>query len=147
MRENDIRGLKCRPTNNDDNAQTVYQIAADGGVAADLSDFQIRALAAAASLNDSDDVAYGLAIKRELEQYYGDDVNHGRLYPNLDELEEKNLIETSQVDRRTKRYTVSDEGRKMLTADLHWLARSLGLTLQGDDHGAGVDPVDARGDD
>ncbi|ELZ20434.1 PadR family transcriptional regulator [Natrinema limicola JCM 13563] len=35
---------------------------------------------------------YGLAIKRELEDYYGTEVNHGRLYPNLDELVDLGLV-------------------------------------------------------
>ena len=34
----------------------------------------------------------GLAIKTKLEQVYEEDVNHGRLYPNLDELVDKGLL-------------------------------------------------------
>ena len=44
---------------------------------------------------------YGLAIKRELEEYYGGEVNHGRLYPNLDELVELGFVEKSELDKRT----------------------------------------------
>jgi len=33
----------------------------------------------------SEEAMYGLAIKRELESYYDSEVNHGRLYPNLDD--------------------------------------------------------------
>jgi len=35
---------------------------------------------------------HGLAIKNELEAYYKSEVNHGRLYPNLDQLVEQNLL-------------------------------------------------------
>ena len=37
------------------------------------------------------DEPHGLAIKEELEGYYESEVNHGRLYPNLDTLVEKGL--------------------------------------------------------
>lgn len=36
----------------------------------------------------SEEARYGLAVKRELDEYYGSEVNRGRLYPNLDELVE-----------------------------------------------------------
>jgi DNA-binding PadR family transcriptional regulator len=51
------------------------------GVEPDLTTFQHNILAILAE--ESRD---GLAIKRELESYYGSEVNHGRLYPNLDDL-------------------------------------------------------------
>ncbi|OYR60939.1 PadR family transcriptional regulator, partial [Halorubrum sp. E3] len=51
--------------------------------AADLTAFQQNILTIL-----SEEPMYGLAIKRELESYYGSEVNHGHLYPNLDELVE-----------------------------------------------------------
>jgi len=39
------------------------------------------------------DEPHGLAIKDELENYYEKEIHHGRLYPNLDTLVEKGLIE------------------------------------------------------
>ncbi|MFB6164182.1 MAG: helix-turn-helix transcriptional regulator, partial [Haloarculaceae archaeon] len=49
----------------------------------------------------SEEPRYGLAIKRELETYYDSEVNHGRLYPNLDDLVEMGLVEKSELDKRT----------------------------------------------
>ena len=36
---------------------------------------------------------HGLAIKEELEAYYEKEIHHGRLYPNLDTLVDKGLVE------------------------------------------------------
>jgi DNA-binding PadR family transcriptional regulator len=41
---------------------------------------------------------YGLAIKRELEEYYDDEVSHGRLYPNLDRLVNSDYVEKAPRD-------------------------------------------------
>jgi len=60
------------------------QSISDGsGKVRDLTAFQQNILAILA-----EEARYGLAIKRELENYYGTEVNHGRLYPNLDDLVE-----------------------------------------------------------
>lgn len=63
---------------------------------------------------------YGLAIKRELEGYYGNEVNHGRLYPNLDELVERDLIAKSKRDKRTNEYELTDAGYELLLGELNW---------------------------
>jgi DNA-binding PadR family transcriptional regulator len=39
------------------------------------------------------DEPHGLAIKAELDGYYEQKINHGRLYLNLDSLVEKGLVE------------------------------------------------------
>ena len=36
---------------------------------------------------------HGLAVKAELDDYYEQEINHGRLYPNLDDLVDKGLLE------------------------------------------------------
>ena len=67
---------------------------------------------------------YGLAIKRELEDYYGSEVNHGRLYPNLDDLVEMGLIEKSELDKRTNQYELTEAGFNAVLDVLEWnLAR------------------------
>ena len=43
---------------------------------------------------------HGLAIKEELEGYYEKEIHHGRLYPNLDTLVDKGLVEKGDKDRR-----------------------------------------------
>ena len=57
---------------------------------------------------------HGLAIKDELENYYESEINHGRLYPNLDTLVDKGLLEKGSKDRRTNFYTVTRRGRREL---------------------------------
>ena len=66
---------------------------------------------------------HGLAIKEELEAYYESEVNHGRLYPNLDTLVEKGLVEKGQRDRRTNYYTLTGRGRRELSARQDWEAQ------------------------
>jgi len=63
---------------------------------------------------------HGLAIKEELEQYYQTEIHHGRLYPNLDTLVEKGLVEKGQHDRRTNLYSLTSRGRRELTARSEW---------------------------
>jgi DNA-binding PadR family transcriptional regulator len=63
---------------------------------------------------------HGLALKEELEEYYEKEVHHGRLYPNLDTLVEKGLVDKSQKDRRTNGYSLSKRGRRELTARKEW---------------------------
>jgi len=67
-----------------------------------------------------EEARYGLAIKRELEDYYGQEVNHGRLYPNLDDLVNKGLVEKSELDKRTNEYALTDDGFDAVVDDLEW---------------------------
>ena len=66
------------------------------------------------------DEPHGLAIKDELEEYYQTEIHHGRLYPNLDTLVEKGLVEKGQHDRRTNRYSLTSRGRRELAARSEW---------------------------
>lgn len=68
---------------------------------------------------------YGLAIKRRLEDYYGAEVNHGRLYPNLDELVERGFIDKGELDKRTNQYELSEEGYEVVTGQLTWIFSNL----------------------
>ena len=85
-------------------------------VARELTAFQQNILTILA-----DDSRYGLAIKRELETYYDDEVNHGRLYPNLDDLVEMGLIEKSELDKRTNEYGLTGEGVEAVFEQLSWV--------------------------
>ena len=62
----------------------------------------------------------GLALKRSLETYYDDHVNHGRLYPNLDELVELGLVEKGQRDQRTNEYTLTEAAVDALANRREW---------------------------
>ncbi|WP_338727734.1 PadR family transcriptional regulator [Haladaptatus sp. DJG-WS-42] len=69
----------------------------------------------------SEQPMYGLAIKRELESYYGSEVNHGRLYPNLDDLVEMGLVEKSELDKRTNQYALTGDGEGAVVDKLEWI--------------------------
>ncbi|MFC6764206.1 PadR family transcriptional regulator [Natrinema soli] len=66
------------------------------------------------------DEPHGLALKAELETYYEGEVNHGRLYPNLDTLVDKGLVEKGTVDRRTNSYMLTQRGRREIEARRDW---------------------------
>lgn len=82
----------------------------------DLTGFQRDLLTVTAGLDEP----HGLAIKDELEEYYEDEVHHGRLYPNLDTLVEKGLIDKGELDKRTNYYTVTRRGQRELEARRDW---------------------------
>ena len=87
----------------------------------DLTGFQRDLLIVIAGLDES----HGLALKDELETYYDTEVHHGRLYPNLDTLVEKGLVEKGQRDRRTNTYALTGRGRREIAARREWEARYL----------------------
>lgn len=66
------------------------------------------------------DKPHGLALKDELEDYYEKEIHHGRLYPNLDTLVEKGLVEKGELDRRTNVYTITRRGQRELDARREW---------------------------
>jgi len=84
--------------------------------ASDLTAFQQNILAIL-----SKEAMYGLAIKRELESYYDSEVNHGRLYPNLDDLVEDGLVEKSELDKRTNQYELTEAGHDAVLGQLEWV--------------------------
>jgi DNA-binding PadR family transcriptional regulator len=63
---------------------------------------------------------HGLAIKDDLNDYYGTEINHGRLYPNLDVLVEKGLVDKGQLDDRTNAYSLTRRGHRELEARRDW---------------------------
>jgi DNA-binding PadR family transcriptional regulator len=66
------------------------------------------------------DEPHGLAIKEELESYYEKEIHHGRLYPNLDTLVDKGLVDKGQRDRRTNYYALTDRGSREIEARREW---------------------------
>lgn len=98
------------------------EIATDGGPSqapapddGDLSRFQLEILYVLAVKQGQSD--YGLGLKRSLEGYYDEDINHGRLYPNLDTLVERGLVEKSELDKRTNEYALAADGKELLRRD------------------------------
>ncbi|WP_226008299.1 PadR family transcriptional regulator [Natrinema salinisoli] len=82
----------------------------------DLTGFQRDLLYVAAGLEEP----HGLAIKDELEDYYENEIHHGRLYPNLDEIVDKGLVEKGEKDRRTNVYSITARGTRELKARRDW---------------------------
>ena len=86
---------------------------------ADLTAFQRDILYVIARLDD-DSPPYGLAIKEELDRYYASEINHGRLYPNLNDLVEMGLVEKGSVDDRTNSYGLTERGHREIEARREW---------------------------
>jgi len=82
----------------------------------DLTGFQRDLLYVIAGLTEP----HGLAIKEELEEYYEQEIHHGRLYPNLDSLVDKGLTEKGKKDRRTNVYTITRRGIREIEARQQW---------------------------
>lgn len=82
----------------------------------ELTAFQRDILYAIAGLEDPT----GTDIKADLDSYYEDEVYHGRLYPNLDELVGKGLVEKGQKDDRANEYVLTDAAVEMLDARRRW---------------------------
>jgi DNA-binding PadR family transcriptional regulator len=93
----------------------VQTVTENSGSARELTAFQQNIL-----IILSEEPLYGLAIKRELEEYYGSEVNHGRLYPNLDDLVEMGFVEKSELDKRTNQYSLTEDGREAVLDRLEW---------------------------
>lgn len=85
----------------------------------DLTGFQRDLLYVIAGRDDP----HGLAIKADLDTYYSAEINHGRLYPNLDALVEKGLVDKGQIDDRTNVYSLTQRGRRELGARREWETR------------------------
>ena len=91
-------------------------VADDDDVVRELTAFQQNILVIL-----SEEPRYGLAVKRELEDYYGSEVNHGRLYPNLDDLVEMGFVEKSELDKRTNQYALTEAGHDALLNQFGWV--------------------------
>lgn len=98
----------------------------DAPSAGDLTEFQLAMLCEIAGLEQAEETPHGLGIKAALEDYYGEDVNHGRLYPNLDDLVELGLVAKGTVDKRTNSYELTSDGRFVLRTHAQRVIAKLG---------------------
>ena len=130
MFERDTAGEKSPDRQRSVESSTKKQLVTDGGVTvseeADLSDptdhpaetwhglhaFQRDCLRVVATLGEPK----GLAVKERLSTFYGEEVNHGRLYPNLDALVDEGLVQKGTKDKRTNSYALTDWGQTVLEA-------------------------------
>lgn len=93
----------------------------------ELTSFQRDCLKAIGVLEQEPrDKLHGLAIKHQLEDWRSEDVNHGRLYPNLDDLMEAGFVEKEPHDRRTNDYRLADRGWSMIEAEAALAAAAIG---------------------
>jgi len=65
------------------------------------------------------DLPSGQTIQQKLETHI-DNVNHGRLYPNLDALVEYGLVEKGSQNNRTNYYAVTQSGEQLLARRREW---------------------------
>ena len=68
----------------------------------------------------------GQEVRSKLEQSSSIEVNHGRLYPNLDDLVDKGLIEKQSKDDRTNLYRLTDQARELIADRRQWEDEQLG---------------------
>ena len=64
--------------------------------------------------------AKGTKIKSEVEDYYEVEINHGRLYPNLNTLVDSGLLEKRERDARTNEYELTARAESLLADRREW---------------------------
>lgn len=82
----------------------------------DLTAFQRDLLYAIAGA----DRPSGQTVGSELQEYYDSDINHGRLYSNLDTVVDEGLVEKGELDRRTNYYALTDAGADAIQERRAW---------------------------
>lgn len=105
----------------------------------ELSGFQRDLLLVINSLEEP----HGLGIKRNLEEYYEDEINHGRLYPNLDTLVEEGHVVKSSHDKRTNGYKITQGGRSAVQDHHDWETQKI-EEADGEAVAVPVEDVDAE---
>lgn len=110
----------------------------------DLTAFQRDLLEAVARVEESGDVPKGVRIMDEIQVDYEVNINHGRTYPNLDELAELGLIEKGEIDNRTNSYGLTEEAWELLESRRDDLARVTGTPIAATDGGENWDPEPAE---
>lgn len=88
----------------------------------ELTGFQRDLLYVVAGLEDP----HGLAVKAEIDEYYEEDIHHGRLYPNLDTLVDEGLIEKRAKDLRTNAYSLTRRAKREIESRREWENSYLG---------------------
>ena len=86
----------------------------------ELTAFQYTLLQAADDLVEPS----GQDIRRHVNSspFHGSDMNHGRLYPNLDTVVDAGLVEKGEQNDRTNLYTITDDGKDALETRAAYLA-------------------------
>lgn len=67
----------------------------------------------------------GQSIRRKMEEHYNENINHGRLYPNLDTLVESGLLNKGKKDERTNEYQITSKGKDKIVSRQIWLNKNI----------------------
>lgn len=62
----------------------------------------------------------GLELCEKLERYYDENINHGRLYPNLDTLVELGMVNKFEIDKRSNGYELTTFGAAQVSERIRW---------------------------
>jgi len=87
----------------------------------DLTGFQRDLLYCIAGVDEP----YGLGIKRALKSYRDIEINHGRLYSNLNTLVEEGYVTKGSIDGRTNSYELTAEAKEQVAERQQWQAERL----------------------
>lgn len=75
----------------------------------------------------------GQEVNSIINEEYKNEVNHGRLYPNLDDLVEMGLIIKGDKDDRTNYYQITQKGKDKIVKRHHWTNERIDNTSVRDD--------------
>ncbi|MFC4451203.1 helix-turn-helix transcriptional regulator [Halorussus aquaticus] len=89
--------------------------------------FERDLLFAVHALERDGDAPHGLAIKSYLDAEYDEEINHSRLYQNLDALVERDLLTKGKKDDRTNEYATTDTAEQLLVQHAKRRANAVGL--------------------
>lgn len=90
----------------------------------DLTGFQRDLLFVVAG----EDQSKGTAIMNKLEETQNRDLLPSRVYTNLDDLSEMNLVEKGQKDGRTNYYEVTEDGVEEIKQRIEWQSQFVSVT-------------------
>ncbi|WP_440991669.1 PadR family transcriptional regulator [Haloarchaeobius baliensis] len=93
----------------------------------ELTGFQRDLLACIRRLDEETTIPTGTTIKESMESLYGETINHGRLYQNLNHLAESDCIDKVVVDGRTNAYYLTDGAIEMFDETVRHLVSTCGL--------------------
>ena len=113
MQPENSTGMKPRTTDDVPNTDNRCHcgVEADGGVRwFDLNSSKRDLLVEIYQL----DQPSGQDIRGRMKAEHDEDVDHGRLYPNLNDLVDYGLIDKGEQDLRTNYYEITDDGRRLV---------------------------------
>lgn len=56
----------------------------------------------------------GLEVNERVKDHYQNEINHGRLYPNLETLLDEGHVEKGELDQRTNFYELTERGQETI---------------------------------